>query len=78
MIKLKNTIKWFFVTNYGRYALGILLAITGVFSQYGTISIISTESPIFEYSAALGILIIVLQSIYVGFMAIYLNLRNKK
>lgn len=77
MIKLKNTIKWFFVTNYGRYALGILLALTGVFSQYGTISIISTESPIFEYSATLGIAILVLQFIYHVVSAIYLNLKSK-
>lgn len=76
MYKFKQTIKWFFVTNYGRYALGILLAITGVFSQYGTIDIISTESPIFEYTSATGILLLSCQFVYHVIMAVFLNIKE--
>lgn len=76
MMKLKNNIKWFFVTNYGRYALGIILALTGVFSQYGTIPLLSTQSPIFEYTAAAGVIIIVCQSIYHVLAALFSNAKN--
>lgn len=76
MMKLKNNIKWFFITNYGRYSLGIILAITGVFSQYGTIPLLSTQSPIFEYTAAAGVIIIVCQFIYHVWAALFLNAKN--
>ena len=75
---MKNKIIWLFATNYGRYLLGILLSITGVFSQYSTIGFLSTDYVIFEYTSALGILIIVLQFIYHAVMAIILNSINDK
>jgi len=67
-------LKWFFVTNYGRYALGIILALTGVFSKYGTIEFLATNYAIFEYTAALGIAILILQFLYHVIMAIFTNL----
>jgi|SRR3972149_6283574 len=61
MEKIKKFIKWLFVTFYGRYLLGVILAITGVFSEYSTIDFLSTDYRIFEYTCIIGILIIVIQ-----------------
>ncbi len=63
MQKIKKTLKWLVVSGFGRYVLGIILAITGVFSQYGTIGFLSTNYAIFEYTALAGITIIILQFI---------------
>jgi len=71
-------LKWLIVTNYGRFLLGIILAITGVFSQYGTIPLISTDWFFFEVTATAGILIMILQFAWVVFRSLYLYIYNKK
>ena len=73
---MKNKIKWLFVSNYGRYLLGIFLALTGVFSEYSTIGFLSTDWAIFHYTTTIGVLIIVMQSFYHVVRAIVLNLKD--
>ena len=73
---MKNKILWFFITNYGRYVLGIILALTGVFSQYGTIGFLSTDWALFEYTATAGILILLMQFVYHIIYAIVSNIKD--
>ena len=70
-------IKWLFITNYGRFALGILLCLTGIFSEYSTIEFLATESPIFVYTCTFGIGIITGQFLYWIFRVIYLFFTNR-
>jgi len=74
---IKNRLIWFIMTYYGRFALGSLLAITGVFSQYSTIDALSTDWLLFEITASLGILLIVCQFLWVVIGSIYLYFTNK-
>lgn len=76
MKKIGKVLIWLVITNYGRYLLGMILAITGVFSQYGTIPFLSTNLAIFEYTAMAGIAILILQFIYHVTMAIVLNIKK--
>lgn len=74
---MKKKITWFFVTNYGRYALGILLTLTGIFSEYSTIDFLRTDWRLFEYTCMAGVVIIVIQFLYHVIAAIYLNAKKK-
>lgn len=76
MQKIKKALKWLVVSGLGRYLLGAILAITGVFSQYGTIGFLSTNYAIFEYTALAGVIIIVLQFIFHIGYALYSILKN--
>ena len=67
-----NKLKWFFVTNYGRYALGILLTLTGIFSEYSTIEFLATESPVFIWTTTIGCLIITGQTLWMIFYLVYM------
>lgn len=69
---IKTFFKWLIVTNYGRFVLGALLAVTGVFSQYGTIDFLRTEWLLFEITASLGVLIIIGEFLWVVIRATYL------
>lgn len=73
---MKNKILWFFVTNYGRYALGIILALTGVFSQYGTIGFLSTDWALFEYTAMAGVGLLIAQFMYHVIYAVVSNIKD--
>jgi len=63
-LKMKQKIKWLFLTNYGRYILAAILSITGVFSENGTIDFLSTDYKIFEYTCASGVILFVCQFLY--------------
>ena len=78
ILRKMKKILWFFVTNYGRYALGILLALTGIFSEYSTIDFLRTDWRVFEYTCNTGILIIILQFLYHVIGAIIVNAKGKK
>jgi hypothetical protein len=74
-----NKLKWFFVTNYGRYALGVILTVIGaVFSPEGTIEFLNTEYDIFNYILTAGVLTIVGQFAFHVIMAVYLNTGDRK
>lgn len=75
--KIKKFLMYLVVTNYGRFILGALLAVTGVFSQYGTISFLSTDWILFEITAAAGVLILILQFLWVVVKSTYLYFHNK-
>jgi len=70
-------LKWLIITNYGRFVLGALLAVTGVFSQFGTIEFLTTDWVLFEITASAGIFIIILQFLWVVLRAAYLYFFNK-
>ena len=69
---MKNKLKWFIVTNYGRFALGIILALTGIFSEYSTIDFLATDWQLFIWTTHIGILIITGQTLWMIFYMIYL------
>ena len=75
---IKKIIIWLIITNYGRFILGGLLALTGVFSQYGTILFLSTDLLVFEITATIGIILLTCQFGWVIIRSIYLYLNNKK
>lgn len=73
---MKNKIKWLFVTNYGRYALGLILMIVGgVFSSNSTIEFLSTDYVIFDYILNIGMILLIGQFLYHIIAAVTLNLR---
>lgn len=74
---MKKKITWFFVTNYGRYALGILLTLTGIFFEYITIDFLKSDWRLFEYICMSGVVIIILQFLYHVIVAIVLNAKKK-
>lgn len=76
MTKFKNFLKFLFMHWLGRYILGAIFLLLGVFSQYSTIDFLSTDWVIFEYSVMLGGAIWVLNFIYVVLRAIYLNIKK--
>lgn len=57
-------LKWLFIAHSGRYVLGIILLLTGVFSEYSTIGIIATDWVIFEITSTVGGIILVVQFLY--------------
>jgi len=75
---MKNKILWLFATNFGRYALGILLLLTGIFSENGVLGFLTPEWMMFDYLMSAGVVIIVLQFIYHIVSAIYLNITKEK
>lgn len=75
---MKKKLIWLFVTKYGRYALGIILTITGVFSEYSTIDFLRTDWRLFEYTCMAGITLIVIQLLCHVITAIYLNAKIKE
>lgn len=76
LTKMKKKILWLFATNYGRYLLSILFLLSGVFSQYGTIELLTTNYVIFDYTPIIGVVLMVAQFIYHVSSAIYLNIKN--
>lgn len=70
-------LKWLFVTNIGRYVLGITLVLTGVFSQYGTIDFIRINWALFEYTSMGGAVIILGQFVFHVSAALYYNFKKK-
>ena len=74
---ITDTLKYLITAWYGRYILGIILAVVGgVFSPYGTIDFLSTDSEIFTYVAILGMLIITVQGLIMIIAALYLAITN--
>lgn len=63
---------------WGRYFLFAFLAVTGVFSQYGTIELVRTDWVIFEITATIGIAGIVLNFLYHVIGAIVTNIKKPK
>jgi hypothetical protein len=77
-MKTKNFLRFLFLHWLGRYILGAIFLLLGVFSEYSTIEFLSTDWAIFEYSVLLGVAIWVLNFVYVGVMAIYTNIKKPK
>jgi len=78
ILRKMKKIKWFFVTNYGRYALGLLLLLTGIFSEYSTIDFLSTDYGIFVITTNIGVVILVGQFLFHVIGAIVVNIINRK
>jgi hypothetical protein len=76
-MKILKALKWLVITNYGRFALGIILAVTGIFSEYSTIDFLATDWALFVWTTHIGILIIVGQFLYWIFKVIYLFITNR-
>jgi hypothetical protein len=74
--RIKNRLIWLVTTNYGRFVLGAILAASGVFSQYGTIDILSTDLLFFEITSALGIATLIGQTLFVFIGSLYLYFTN--
>lgn len=74
---IAHFLKWLVVTNYGRFVLGALLAVTGVFSQFGTIEFLTTDWLLFEITASAGIAIMILQFLWVVIKGAYLYFTTK-
>lgn len=76
--KFLKSLKYLFVTWYGRYILGAILTVVGgVLSPYGTIDFLSTDYEFFTYVATLGMLIIAVQILLMIAAALY-NLVTRK
>ena len=71
-MKILKALKWLVMTNYGRFALGIILALTGIFSEYSTIEFLSTDWGIFVWTTTIGILIITGQTLWMIFYLAYM------
>jgi len=68
---IKRRLKWLVLAHYGRFVLAILLCISGVFSQYSTIDFLATDYAIFEYLVAAGVLIIIVEFIWMMIYVVY-------
>jgi hypothetical protein len=75
--QIKKSVLWLVLTNYGRFSLGIILCLFGVFSEYSTISFLRIGWPVFDYIMAAGIVIIIAQFTWVVIRSIYLWIYNK-
>lgn len=75
---IKRRLKWLVTTHYGRLVLAILLCLSGIFSQYSTIEFLSTDYAIFEYLVAAGILIIVVEFIWMMIYVVYNFINRNK
>ena len=73
---IKRRLKWLAVTHYGRFTLAILLCLSGIFSEYSTIEFLSTDYAIFDYLVAAGVLIILVEFIWIMIYVVY-NLINR-
>ena len=76
--KIKKTLRWLIINNYGRFVLGAVLAIMGVFSQYGTIDFLTTDWIIFEILSTLGVLLLIGQFLWVIIRTLYLYLTRNQ
>jgi hypothetical protein len=72
-----KTLKWLVLTNYGRFVLGAIFCLTGIFSEYSTIDFLSTDWRLFVWTTNIGVLIIVGQFLYWIFKVIYLAINNR-
>ena len=68
---IKRRLKWLVTAHYGRFVLAIMLCLSGIFSQYSTIEFLSTDYAIFEYLVAAGVLIIVVEFIWMMIYLVY-------
>ena len=64
-------LKWLIVTHLGRLALGIILLLTGMFSEGSTMEFLKTGWVIFEYIYPVGALILIGQTLYLIFGGLY-------
>lgn len=71
-------ILWFFVTFWGRYCLGAILTLTGIFSEYSTIDFLATDWTFFKYTSSAGVLLIVINLFVHIIGAVVLNVKKKK
>ena len=71
-------LKWLVLTNYGRFALGIILCLTGIFSEYSTIEFLSTDWGIFVWTTNIGVAIIIGQFLWWIFRVLYLWINRSK
>ena len=77
--KFIKSLKYLFVTWYGRFILGAILTVVGgVLSPYGTIDFLSTNYEFFTYVATLGMLIIAVQILIMIAAAIYMAIIKDK
>ncbi len=74
---IKNFMKWLIITNYGRFLLGMILCLFGIFSEYSTIDFLIIGWSIFDCLLYAGVIIIMAQFAWVVLRAIYLWLYNK-
>ena len=68
---IKRSLKWLIITHYGRLLLAVFLCVLGVFSQYSTIEFLATDYAIFEYLVTAGILIIIVEFIWMMIYVVY-------
>jgi hypothetical protein len=61
---IKNFVKWLVITNYGRFVLGAILCLFGIFSEYSTIEFLIIGWAIFDYLLYAGVAIIILQTLW--------------
>jgi hypothetical protein len=74
---IRTTMIWLVVTNYGRFALGMIMCLFGVFSEYGTIPVLSTDLAIFTYITNAGVILLIGQFNWVVIRSLYLWIYNK-
>ncbi len=75
---IKRTLKWLVLTHYGRFILALMLCLTGIFSQYSTIDFLATDYAIFEYLVAAGVLIIVIEFLWMMLYVLYNFINRNK
>jgi len=74
---IKNFTKWLFITNYGRFILGGILTLFGIFSEYSTIDFLIIGWPIFDYLLYAGVLLLIGQFLLVIVMGVYFWITHK-
>jgi hypothetical protein len=75
---IKRRLKWLVTTHYGRFALAIMLCLSGIFSQHSTIDFLSTNYAIFDYLVAAGVLIIIVEFIWMMVYVVYNFINRNK
>ena len=74
---IKNSIKWLILSNYGRFVLGGILCIFGVFSEYSTIEFLIIGWVFFDYLLYIGVAILILETLWVflrGLLLLYAHI----
>ena len=69
--------QWLVITNLGRFLLGIILCLFGIFSEYSTIDFLIIGWAIFDYLLYAGVILLIAQFAWIVLRAIYLWIYNK-
>lgn len=71
-----DKLKWLVVTHLGRFVLGFILLLTGIFSEAGTIAFLRTDWIVFQYLYIIGAVICAGQFLFLFGAAIYYTLEQ--